>query len=262
MPRVTHVKAAQQRYETVPVLNEDGTQQMRRLGTGTTKRGEPIMQRVTREDRSKPKPPLNCGACHQPIEVGQPYKWLQVKNTYGGTRMNRHETCPNWQSWELSNSISARAQQVAAQFEGFDGDTMEDAEAARDEMVEAIRELESEKREAAENLEEGFGHPTAQSEEITGVADQLDEWANGVEEVDLPEFPEVEDIDCDDCDGTGKIDNEAYDENDEDSEEEEDCPNCSGSGQVEGEEPDEDALNAWREEVSQAILDAVDACPL
>jgi hypothetical protein len=75
MPRVTVVKHAQQRYETVPVLDDRGQPKvvpvMRNGVQRTTKRGRPVTMRLTREDRTKPKPNLRCDfpACDKGGEI-------------------------------------------------------------------------------------------------------------------------------------------------------------------------------------------------
>jgi hypothetical protein len=59
------------------------------------------------------------------------------------------------------------------------------------EIVEAIRELASEKEEAASNMEDGFGHETEQSNELRETADALEGWADELENISWPDEPEA-----------------------------------------------------------------------
>src|SRR3954454_15970930 len=103
MPRVTPVAKAQQRYETVPVLDETGQpkrvpvidkstgeQKMPRANNG--RRARPIFMTLTVQDKTKPLPPEECDFCHQPIEIGTPYKWIQPKTSASsGAKRSRHK---------------------------------------------------------------------------------------------------------------------------------------------------------------------------
>lgn len=264
MARITHVKSAQQRYETVAVLNEDGTPKttpvMKANGEQrVTKRGKPVVMKVTQRDTTKPLPNLRCdwpGCAIDGGEItpGSAYKHVTPKSgPYGGRQRNRHAEHPSWQPWDLSSSLSARIQEIQHNAE-TDVENAEDAEAVTQAMAdaaEAIRGLADEKREAASNLEEGFGHPTSQSEELEGQADELESWADEVEAVDVPDLPEPEDVDCDECDSSGSVENPDCDEEDEESEAE--CEECQGSGALAGEDVTDDQMDAWRDEVQDAI---------
>ena len=211
MARVTHVKKAQQRYQTVPVLDENGepkrTPVMRTRKVWNelkeeyevvteqkkTKAGRPVFMTVTKEDRTQPKPLYRCDSCGKDIEVGTPYKHMSPKSgPYGGRKLTRHEDCPTWQIWEYSSSWSARIAQATADFSIEDAETPEDVQSALDDVASAIRELAEESREAASNIEEGFGHPTSQSEEAEQRADDLDGWADEIEQADIPDLPDPE----------------------------------------------------------------------
>lgn len=272
MARITHVKRARQRYETVPVLDDQGEQVIIPVtnkdgSPKTDKHGRQITIRKTTEDLTKPLPPRTCEHCGEPIEVGTPYKHVTPRSgPYGGQQRNRHETCPTWQIWELSNSWSARAAQAV---DGFDGAYFTDEATGPDdidtsEVADAIRELAEESREAAENIRDGFGHDTWLSEEADSRADELDQWADEVENVDLPDLDDPEEVACPECEGEGRVENPDYDADDEDSDEEEeiDCPDCDGTGRVEGEEHTEEQLNDWRDEAAAAIDDVLGACPV
>lgn len=243
MPRVNHVQRAQQRYATKPVIDpETGLQKvtpMMNTRTGEpklTKRGRPVVLRITERDLERPLPMPQCDApqCTQPsreIAVGTAYKWIEPS---GRAVRNRHATCPTWNVWEYSSSLSARIAQI--QHEGPDDfDSLEDAQSWANDKAQEIRDLAEEKRESASNIEDGFGHPTQQSDELNEIADNLDSWADDVENVDLPDMPEDEEVDED----------ETVEEKDE-----------------EAEEADEIKLEEWRDEVRSALEEILSNSPV
>lgn len=250
MPRITHVKKAQQRYGTRPVIDPATGEQKKtpmvnqRTGAQkTTKTGRPVFLRITERDLSDPKPLLRCDHCGKDIEIGTPYKHMSPKSgPYGGRQLNRHEGCPSWQPWDYSSSLSARIAQIQHDF----SKAMEGAEdpdsvtEALSDAAEQVRDLANEKSEAADSLESGFGHETYQSEEIRQTADDLESWADDIEGAEVPETEEYkcatcegsgeEDCqyctegkdDCGDCEGTGEHESDATEK----------CPECMGTGQV------------------------------
>jgi hypothetical protein len=273
MARTTHVKKAQQRFETVVVIDPETGEPKRTPvmktvkdhDTGelkqvqkTTKKGKPVFMTVTAQDKSKPKPPETCTACRQPIEVGTPYKWIQPKSgPYGGRRMARHESCPDWNVWDYSNSLSAQLARISYDFsQAIDGaESPDDVQSALDDAGTAIEEIAEQKREGASNIEEGFGHATSASEELEEVADQLEEWASEVTSADIPDIPACEDCTdgqkpCDVCDGTGVVDDEDCAECDGQSEVE--CDTCNGDGED---------LDTWHDDLADALT-IVDESPV
>jgi len=262
MARVTHVKKAQQRYETVVVRDADGApvrtpvmKTVRDRETGestqvqkTTKTGRPVFMTQSVADRSKPKEPYTCDFCRKPIEVGTPYKHITPKSgPYGGTKKTRHESCPTWQVWEYSNSLSAQLAQIAHSFnEGLDGvESTDDVSSLLSEAAEEVRSIAEQKRESASAMEDGFGQATSVSEQLEETADSLDEWADEIEQADVPDID-----DCEDCDGTGQVDVE--DEDVPVDGEQEECTTCSGSGED---------MDAWRDKVRDEVT-IVDESPV
>lgn len=247
MPKITHVKRAQQRYERVPVIDEATGQPKVVPVNRTTKAGRPVTMAVTREDRSNPLDPYTCDYCHKGIAVGESYKHITPKSgPYGGTQRNRHESCPTWHVWDYSSSLAARLAQIGHEFSTAigDADTPDDVTSALEAAAEAARELAQEKRDSSEAIVEGFQHSTSQSDELEEQADALDAWADEIENVTVPDLPDPEEEDCGECDGTGN-DPEA-DPGDEDVPS---CEACTGSCQVTPEEPTEDQMSEWRDEV-------------
>lgn len=262
MPRVTYVKAAQQRYKTIPVLDAEGNPTYRETTRARpTKRGATVTRtKITVADKTQPLPPLRCdyAGCtttDRQILPGQGYKWIKPKSgPYGGSQRNRHAEHPNWHQWEYSSSLSARVAQIQHDFTEALGEGWDDPDFVRETLsntAESIRELAEEKREAATNIEDGFGHETSQSEELNGIADELETWADDVEGAEVPDLPDPEDAadedkdDCPDCDGTGQ--------DDPDAEEPTDCATCEGTGKVDPEEPTDAQMDEWRDEVENAI---------
>ncbi len=275
MARVTHVKKAQQRYETKPVLDPTTGEQkrtpvMRGDGTQkTTKKGRLVFMDVTEADKDRPKPLLRCdfSGCtidEGRIAIGSAYKHITPKSgPYGGTQKSRHAEHPTWQVWEYSSSLGARIAQIQHGFDIDSAENADDVQSALDSVAEEIDSLAEEKRESASSIEGGFGHPTSTSTELEEIADSLETWAEEVRSADIPEEPEPEEDDCDECGGSGKEDNPDYDpdeaaEDEDYSEPEEiDCAECDGSGTVTPEEPTEEQWDEWRESLSdvQSIVD-------
>ena len=248
MPRVNHVQRAQQRYATKPVIDpETGVQKatlMMNSRTGQpkkTKRGELVYLRITERDLERPLPMPKCDypECKhetREIAVGTPYKWIEPS---GMAVRNRHADCPMWKVWEYSSSLSARIAQITEDTIP-DFDSLEYAQQWAADKAQEIRDLAEEKRESSNNIEEGFGHPTYQSEELSQQADDLDSWADDVENVDLPEFPE-------------------FLENDTDSDETEEKGEAE---EVEEAEEFEGKLSEWQSEVVSAIEEALSNSPV
>lgn len=274
MARITRVAKAQQRYAMVPVLNEDGTPKrtpvMRKDGTQkTNKHGRPVFMKVTVADKSKPLPNRKCGKCGIEIEVGQPYKHISPKSgPYGGRTLYRCDSCPSWQVWEYSSSLGARTAQISYEaWEQIDGaESVDDVQSILSATAEEIRGLAGEKRESAENIESGFGHPTEKSDELNQIADDLESWADEVEAADVPETDEHKcptcdgegTVDCDECGGSGETGSALVGDHGS-------CENCAGTGQTECDECEAEEeyvdLDAWRDAVRDAVT-IIDECPV
>jgi hypothetical protein len=253
MASVTHVKRAQQRYEMVPVIDPETGEQKVTVVTeydGTpklTKRGDRITMRHTVADKTKPLPNEICDKCGVEIKPGDGYKWIQPKSgPFGGRRMVRCATCPAWHRWEYSSSLDARIEELVYNACASKFDSVDDVEQILNDAAEAVRELASEKEESAQNIEDGFGHPTSASEELTEIASSLEAWADELEATDCPDYPEPEEGECEDCCGTGELE-VAH------------CVACGGSGIFTPDEPTDDQVAVWQDEVIDAISAALDS---
>lgn len=268
MARVTFVKKAQQRYETRPVLDDKGQPIKIALTKGdgspkmTSSKGgkrtpRPVFITKTEPDKTRPKPNYQCGKCQAEILPGQPYKWIKPKSgPYGGRLMVRCGTCPTWQVWDYSNSLSAQVARIEHDATSAldDATSAEDVTAALNDAASSIRDLAEQKRESASNMEEGFGHATYQSEDLEQQGDNLEGWADEVEAQDVEDLDVFDCAACTDgqaecpaCDGTG-----------------EDCADCDGTGEEECSECDGTGndLEAARESWSEAVSEALGNCPV
>ena len=252
MARITHVKKAAQRYEMVPVLDDEGnpvrTPVMKGDTQKTTKAGRPVFMTKTVADKTKPLPPLTCEACQKPIEVGTPYKWVKPKSgPYGGRKRNRHEACPGWRPSDLTGSPALStlyAAQEAAQDAISDWDEV-DLDAAREILVElanGIREAGEVYTQGADNMEDGFGHETYQSQELREKGEALESAADEIESAgdDLDEFDE--DAAWEDTLAPYEVEAEEYDREADD---------LGVAGEV------DDLRTAWADEVRSAVEDAI-----
>jgi adenylate kinase family enzyme len=280
MARTTHVKSAQQRYETVPVLDDEGNPKkvpvMRNGEQRRTKKGKPIFMTLTVVDKSKPKPLYTCSACNKPIEIGTPYKHISPKSgPYGGRKMTRHESCPGWQVWDYSNSLSAQLSRISYDFGNAidQAESPDDVKEALSDASASIKEIAEQKREGASNIEDGFGHATSQSEELESMADDLENWADEVESADVPDLPDAETVtkyfvngpDAQSLDEDGFETQEDAEnaleqhlaENEDESEDDWDIEEV----EVDSDEITEEQLDEWRDEVRDNVT-IVDESPV
>lgn len=180
------------------------------------------------------KPPLVCELnANHVITPGTPYK--HVKLHIGAHQYVRCADCPDWKIWEVSSSLDAQLQQVAYEFgEGLNDVSSEDeVTELLESAANTVREIAEARRESAQSMEDGIGHPTSQSQELEDQADQLESWADEIETAQVPEMPEPEEEDCDACGGTGLTDTP-----------DEPCDECDG-GQVKQEECTDDQIGEW-----------------
>lgn len=61
------------------------------------------MLRVTHISKSRQELDGPCDACGLPIKIGSAYKWYMKDSV----RIGRHESCPDWHPWTLSDSVDA-----------------------------------------------------------------------------------------------------------------------------------------------------------
>jgi hypothetical protein len=259
MARITRVAKAQQRYHTLPILGADGKPVKialkRKNGQPRTdKRGNPVFITKTMADTSRPKPLFRCDKCGKTIEIGQPYKHMTPRSgPYGGNLMTRCQACPDWQEWEYRSSLSARLAQIANDFWETvnSAESQEDVQSALQDAQSAIEELAQEKKDGAQNIEEGFGHSTYVSEELQQQGEDLESWAQEIGYLDVPNYPEAESQTCEICDGAGEVG--------DNPDEMVTCERCDGAGNYTPEQPTEEQLEEWRSEVQDACAQIDDS---
>lgn len=141
------------------------------------------------------KSPGECGTCRKPIEKGSGYRWW--KGRYGPKHV-RCLKCPAPKPSEIESNekvsrlLAAReeVEEAADRFrESGDLGPLQDA---LTNAAQEVREVADEYREAAQNIEDGFQHPTCVSEEMSEKGDALDSAADSIESVSLEEWDEDE----------------------------------------------------------------------
>lgn len=205
MAKITHVRKAQQRYKTVPVLDESGepvrTPVMRSTGVQkVTKKGVAVFMTKTVADKTQPLPDLKCDfpGCtinDGKIAVGSAYKHITPKSgPYGGTQKNRHAEHPNWNVWEYSSSLSARVAQTQHEademIQGYEFSSYEDFDDLQQQVAEMASGLRDEKEEAVSNMPEGLAEGSQAQEQL----DALESWVDEIEGASAPDEPEPEQV--------------------------------------------------------------------
>lgn len=155
--------------------------------------------------------PLNCDHCDKPINIGDPYKWIapRAHRAASGVKRNRHTTCPAWRASQTTSSPhlatiygaqESAEDQISAVTVG-NADEAADAEEAlkgiAEEFAENIGEAVESYAESAQNIEDGFGHETYQSEELREKSEAIEGWAEEVASYDTTEYDA--DLDCAEC---------------------------------------------------------------
>jgi hypothetical protein len=179
-----------------------------------------------------------CDKCGTPLPAGSAYRWYTVgfRSHFKRRRCMDPACTPRASELESSLVASIYAAQEQAEDDINAAGTPDDIQSAIESVVEAVREVAEQYREAAVNPNTGatFNY---ESEER---ADTLDASADELEGYDIEadegcsECEGEGEIDCIDCSGSGQVD----DENDPESEEQVDCAECSGIGTIDCEECD------------------------
>lgn len=156
--------------------------------------------------RKEGKPAFRCYTCHTDIEAGQAYAWCQPSRF--SSRYNWHAKCAPPPPSALESN-DKRAEAMAAfenaydTLEGFDAASYDsadefksDVEAMLSDLADGLNNAAEMWREAASNIEDGFGHPTYQSEEMESNADEVESVASEVESLidQIDEFDDEGDL--------------------------------------------------------------------
>jgi hypothetical protein len=183
------------------------------------------MARVTYVKKSQ-KDQGNCAGCGTPIPKGSPYKWFANRIGRFSSRKNYCANCrirPSMMTTSPHLSALYAAQENAEDALGASGElTLADfAQIVRD-YGEAVREVGEGYEESAQNMEDGFGHETYQSEELhekaracEDAADQADTAADEIESMEDPDEDESEflgDYDGETNDDGSPVDSDEWEE--------------------------------------------------
>lgn len=176
-----------------------------------------------------------CVHCQQPVLAGEGYSWAAPFRSH--RRIVRHTACGPFRSSQIASNdklsaLYAIQETIEDWIESSANDefTLDDAKAVMDEAGDAAEEVASQYEESASSIEDGFGHSTYQSEEMTEYAEQCNDWASTLHDA-----------------------LDSVDELDED-EEDEDEPLTD--------EQKAAKIDEWRQEVLSAMQDAANECPL
>lgn len=203
--------------------------------------------------------PLRCEACGNPIEIGMSYKWVAPRAHRGATghKRNRHVNCPAWKQSELTSSqhlatIYAAQEGAEDALASVTIDTVEDAEGVLEtlreiagDFADQVREASQSYEESAQNIEDGFGHETYQSEELREKSESIEGWADEAADVSLTDFDENDNL-CSECSMVLE-DEQHTDEKNEDYHEF---------------VSDDDVLQDWLQEQIDAVTDVINDNPL
>lgn len=173
---------------------------------------------------------MTCHNCRREIKPGDAYKWFANRIGRSSIRKNYCSTCHIRQS-DMTTSphlqtIYAGQEAADDALDGLDGrGTLDSLSAIMRDCAEAYREAQASYEESADNIEEGFGHETYQSEEIRekaqaceSAADELESAADEVENMDDPDLSDEELKEDFDYEGETDENDEPVDKDDYDRE--------------------------------------------
>jgi hypothetical protein len=201
---------------------------------------------LARVNRAKSRKPWVCGRCNNAIAIGEENLSFAVGfRGFTQRRCTRPECHPT--PSQLESSAVAN---VYAAIEGTDlasCTTLDELEDAVQQVVDAATEV-AEEYQASEMFEVNTDLQE-RAEMLDGAAQDLESWADSLDE---EPSEEPEQVDCEECD-EGKVrvhpDNNAVD-----------CSNCQGTGQVD--DPDAKSHDEWLEEARSAAQEAIDGMEL
>lgn len=158
------------------------------------------MARITTVDKARKDQGI-CMQCGKPIERGMSYRWCRP-NRFTHRRA-WHVSCPQPRPSMLEGN-ERRAALMSAQEDAEDalnaidyvaGSVSETIDRLREilsDTASQFRDVAEEYEESAQSIEDGFGHSTAQSEEAQEKAQMVEEAADLIENLEIPEPDENE----------------------------------------------------------------------
>lgn len=143
-----------------------------------------------------------CGKCGKDLNPGDAYRWWKFR--YGGRRVRcMDEGCaPRPSDLTQSPFLAALYDAQDTLEECANAGGPEATGAALHEAADQLREVAEIRTEAADNMEDGFGHETEQSTQLREEGESVEYWADEVEdlasELDAWEDEDIEEEDLDD----------------------------------------------------------------
>lgn len=147
-----------------------------------------------------------CIKCGTDIKPGDSYKWVALRVGTYSQRKNFCASCPVRPSDQTTSphlqTIYLAQETAEDALANADGAGLADlAEIVRD-YANGVREAAESYGESADNIEDGFGHETSQSQEIRekseeceSAADTIESAADDIESLDDPDAPDEELVD-------------------------------------------------------------------
>jgi hypothetical protein len=156
-----------------------------------------------------------CIKCGTEIEPGQPYKWTALRIGRSSQRKDFCANCPVRPSDQTTSPhlqtlylAQETAEDALAQGGGLGLTDLADIVRG---YAEGVREAAESYGESADNMEEGFGHETYQSQEIREKADECESAADTIESA-ADEIESMDDPDAEDDEFLGEYEGSTYDE--------------------------------------------------
>ena len=150
--------------------------------------------KVTNVAKAQKDTGRTCLGCRQPIVKGEAYKFF---TPYRAGKVCRHEACGSFKQSELASNdklstLYAAIEDAQDELNETVINSLDDLMSISDTLVASIKEVAEMYQESASAIEDGFGHSTSQSEEMSDNASTLEDFANDVESAinDIDEFDE------------------------------------------------------------------------
>ena len=154
-----------------------------------------------------------CRTCNQPIEVGMAYKWFATRIGRSSIRKNYHSGC------NIPRSAFTTSDKLADLYDAQDSIDKaygkEDIAAALEDAADVADDVASRYEESADNIVEGFGHETMQSEEIREKAEAATAWGDVLRDAQS-EIESLDESDLDESDLEAQVENEMESEDEDD----------------------------------------------
>ena len=158
-----------------------------------------------------------CSRCGGEIKAGDTYRWVSLRRAYGSIKIKRcmKQEC-RFRPTDLSTSRMAEIDQ--AHEDADFGDTLDTITEAMQDFASTVRDVGDGYIESADNIEDGFGHATMQSDELREKGEALTDWADELENWEpSEEEPQDDDdefaaVDPETGEQTGEVDQDAFDE--------------------------------------------------